>query len=196
MQRKKEEIKNQIIESAKAHFLEKGFQNASMRAIAAEVKISAGNIYTYFQSKEDLFLHILTLNQQKRLKFLFDKIRQGKTGLDKIKIYAEEYFKYIEKQPDVLKFGVYWEFHGLDYSRISKETNQMRENIFADFNLWDFFLDGMQDGSILKKIDKQIYTSFTMIIRLLMNEVLVLKYQDRDFYFKYLEFFLDALKSK
>ncbi|MFC1887972.1 TetR/AcrR family transcriptional regulator [Candidatus Cloacimonadota bacterium] len=196
MQVKKDEIREQIKVVAKTHFLEKGFQNTSMRAIAKEVKISAGNIYTYFQSKEDIFLQLLTEDQVIRLNYLAAKIKSGENSWDKIKIYAEEYFHYVERQPDTLKFGVYWEFHGLDESKISQETIKMRSKVYTQFDLWEIFQQGKKDGSIKAGIDKDIYISFTMILRLLMNEILVLKYRDNDFYFKYLEFFLDAIKSK
>jgi AcrR family transcriptional regulator len=195
MQRKKSEVKDLIKDTARQHFLEKGFQNTSMRAIAKEVKISAGNIYTYFQSKEDLFLQLLTENQKIRLDHLAGKIAKGNTGWEKVKIYAEEYFKYVENQPDTLKFGVYWEFHGLDVSKISQETIKMRRSIYASFDLWEIIQQGKEDGSIRTDFDKELYVSFTMIIRLLMNEVLVLKYKKKDFYFKYLNFFLGALKQ-
>jgi len=196
MQRKKIEIKNKIKDTALRYFLNKGFQNSSMRQIAKEVGISPGNIYTYFQSKEDLFLFLLTEDQVIRLDHIFKKMQQGRSGREKIKIYADEYFKYIEKQPDALKLGVYWEFHGLDNSKISKEIIEKRKSIFSRFDLWNIFLEGKNDGSIREDLDKDIYISFTMIIRLLMNEILVLKYKNSEFYYKYLDFYLDAVSKK
>jgi len=196
MQRKKDEVKKKILDIAHKYFLDKGFPNSSMRSIAQESGISPGNIYTYFQSKEDLFLYLLTEHQIIRLEFMFKKMQQGRTGWEKIKIYADEYFKYIQKQSDSLRLGVYWEFHGLDESKISREIMEKRKSIFSTFDLWDVFLEGKKDGSIREDLEKEIYISFTMIIRLLMNEILVLKYKNSDFYYKYLDFFLDAISKK
>lgn len=59
MQTLKENVKQAIIESAIAHFYERGYQDSSMRQIAKNAGITAGNMYRYFKNKEDLFNHIL-----------------------------------------------------------------------------------------------------------------------------------------
>lgn len=59
MQIKKESVKNKILESAKEEFLEKGFEKASIRSIAARANVTKGNIYTYFKSKDDLFAFLV-----------------------------------------------------------------------------------------------------------------------------------------
>ncbi len=46
---------DKLLECAKAEFLEMGFQEASLRVIAAKADTSTGAIYTRFQDKEGLF---------------------------------------------------------------------------------------------------------------------------------------------
>ena len=46
---------DRLLECAKAEFLEMGFQEASLRVIAAKADTSTGAIYTRFQDKEGLF---------------------------------------------------------------------------------------------------------------------------------------------
>ncbi len=48
-----------IIDAAKHEFLEKGFQNASLRAIAKNANVTTGAFYGYFKGKEDLFSAIV-----------------------------------------------------------------------------------------------------------------------------------------
>ena len=60
MQIKKDEIKDKIIEVAKAEFQEKGFAKASMRKIARKVGISVSNIYNYFRGKDEIFEEIVS----------------------------------------------------------------------------------------------------------------------------------------
>jgi AcrR family transcriptional regulator len=55
MQYLKEDIRQKIIRSALREFSENGYQNASMRSIAARADIVSGNIYRYFKNKADLF---------------------------------------------------------------------------------------------------------------------------------------------
>jgi AcrR family transcriptional regulator len=47
--------KSEIITIAKAEFMEKGFQEASMRKIAAKVGITATALYRHYANKEEIF---------------------------------------------------------------------------------------------------------------------------------------------
>jgi AcrR family transcriptional regulator len=55
MQYLKDEIRNNILLEALMEFNERGFNGASIRNIAKKSNTSVGNIYKYFDSKEDLF---------------------------------------------------------------------------------------------------------------------------------------------
>lgn len=56
----KDESRNAIIESAKEEFLNKGFNNASMRNIAKKAKMTVGNLYRYFKSKDEISAYIVS----------------------------------------------------------------------------------------------------------------------------------------
>ena len=54
------EVKREaIVDAARAVFLSKGFDIASMDLIAAEANVSKRTVYGHFQSKEKLFAHIM-----------------------------------------------------------------------------------------------------------------------------------------
>ncbi|MDR3644982.1 MAG: TetR/AcrR family transcriptional regulator [Clostridia bacterium] len=55
MQYLKDDVKENIIKAALAEFIEKGYQDSSMRIIARNANIVMGNIYRYFDNKEALF---------------------------------------------------------------------------------------------------------------------------------------------
>lgn len=55
----KEESRKAIIEAAKEEFLEKGYEDASMRDIAKKAHMTVGNLYRYYDSKEDIIQHIV-----------------------------------------------------------------------------------------------------------------------------------------
>jgi AcrR family transcriptional regulator len=65
MQYAKDEIRGRIIDAARAEFLEKGFERASVRTITARARTSKSNLYNYFQDKDRLFYAVLepTLTQ-------------------------------------------------------------------------------------------------------------------------------------
>ena len=50
----KEEVRSRIIASAKKELLKKGYKDASMREIAKGADLTVGNLYRYFDSKEEL----------------------------------------------------------------------------------------------------------------------------------------------
>ncbi len=54
----KAERERAILDAAAGLFLEKGFEAASMRAIACRACLSKGNLYRYFKTKEELFLKL------------------------------------------------------------------------------------------------------------------------------------------
>ena len=55
MPKDKTETYHKIIRAAKVEFLEKGFEQASMRNIASAIGMSAAGLYRHFKDKEDLF---------------------------------------------------------------------------------------------------------------------------------------------
>ena len=59
MPRDKTESHERIIAAAKAEFLEYGFENASMRRIAANADITASGLYKHFPGKEEMFAHLV-----------------------------------------------------------------------------------------------------------------------------------------
>ena len=69
-QKLKDGLRQAIIDAAKEEFLEKGYENASMRNIASKAGITVGNIYRYFESKEDLNERILAETSQELLQIL------------------------------------------------------------------------------------------------------------------------------
>jgi len=53
-----EKIKSSIIEESMKLILEKGFENMSLRKLAARVGMSAANLYYYYASKDEIYLNI------------------------------------------------------------------------------------------------------------------------------------------
>lgn len=60
MQILKDDVKNRIFEAAIMEFKEKGFEKASMRSIAQKAGVTVGNVYRYFENKEDIFYAVIS----------------------------------------------------------------------------------------------------------------------------------------
>lgn len=65
-------IKNLIYQAALKNFSKNGYANTKMDDIAKTANVSKGTLYLYFQSKEELFLHMCRQNQQSLI-----EIREG-----------------------------------------------------------------------------------------------------------------------
>jgi len=72
MQYLKDEIRNNIIAAAIKEFTLKGYQDASMRVIAAEAGVAIGNVYRYFKNKDELFNSIVGPVYTKFTSMVFD----------------------------------------------------------------------------------------------------------------------------
>ena len=55
MQVLKEEVREKIKIAALREFEKNGYQKTSMRSIASSAKLTVGNLYRYFENKDDLF---------------------------------------------------------------------------------------------------------------------------------------------
>ena len=77
MQILKKEVREKIEQTASSEFLQKGYEGASMRAIAKKSSISVGNLYNYFKSKEDLFYSLTKTSYRYLIKLLSEVKKHG-----------------------------------------------------------------------------------------------------------------------
>lgn len=69
-QKLKEEVRKSIKNAALEIFTAEGYENAVMSSIARKAGISVGNIYNYYDSKDDLFYELITPSFVARFKKL------------------------------------------------------------------------------------------------------------------------------
>jgi len=69
----KEEIKKRIVLAALNEFNEKGFSGASVKQIARNAGVAIGNIYRYFDSKDELFNYIMEPVYGQFIALIFDE---------------------------------------------------------------------------------------------------------------------------
>lgn len=86
-----EEKRNTIISAAIEEFAEYGLENASTNRIVANSGISKGSFYQYFEDKQDVFMHLLTVLEREKLEYFKGKHPPG-TNMDTF-----EYFRWMIK---------------------------------------------------------------------------------------------------
>jgi AcrR family transcriptional regulator len=71
------EKRETIINAAVDEFAEYGLENASTNRIVANSGIAKGSFYQYFEDKQDVFMYLLTVIEQKEMEFFKDRHPPG-----------------------------------------------------------------------------------------------------------------------
>ena len=159
---------NNIIEAAEKVFDSVGFKNAKMEDIASEAGITKVTLYSYFQSKENLYLAVTYKALQmlsERYYQSLDKYKNSK-GLDSVLSLIEGYMTFCEE--NFLYSEMLLDYFSMVRStssgkNVSKLTEATKESIYymklQDIQNLPFKMiakeitRGQEDGSILSHID-------------------------------------------
>lgn len=92
-ERQKEELKGKILEAARTLFIERGFEETSIRNIAERIEYSPTTIYLYFKDKDDIFyaLHregFVLLNQY------FRSLQEVEDPFERLKAIQKAYIRF------------------------------------------------------------------------------------------------------
>lgn len=100
----KEEKKNSIIENSLKLFSKKGFYNTTIPDIAKAMKMSVGNMYNYFSSKEELAKYAIKYSTN----ILAIQLRQINnldiSSKEKIYLFVQRYLQNIKESPEVIEY--------------------------------------------------------------------------------------------
>lgn len=138
-----EDIKNErktlILEHAFKVFSEKGYSDASMNDIVESSGVSKGGIYTYFKSKEEIFIAIAEERFNDRKK-LVDSFKVNMTCAQKITRYIEWIIDWIIDIRNLSQLKFTFEFWSVTsrsenmknaaadrYEKISRDLNRILE---------------------------------------------------------------------
>lgn len=95
-----ESIKTAILTTALSLMCDDGFESLSMRKLAGRLKMTAANIYNYYQNKDDLYLAI----QTRGFKMLADRLGEvygsGPAGPEKLIAMMRAYVAFGTEYPD------------------------------------------------------------------------------------------------
>jgi len=75
-ERKKEQTRQHLAETARRLFLERGFDAVTIAEVAAEADVSVGTVFNYFPTKEDLFYSGMEVFEEE----LIDAVRERPAG--------------------------------------------------------------------------------------------------------------------
>ena len=100
---KNKSTKEQILESGKRMFLEKGFKSAPLRTIVKEAGFTLGAFYGYYKTKEELF-YALTNEAAEGLKRIIDSMNEEIKELPPERMIFDIMEYYNRKLPDIADY--------------------------------------------------------------------------------------------
>lgn len=146
--RERDTRKNEILDAAQSVFFDKNFDEATMDEIALKSEFTKKTLYSYFQSKEDLYAS-LVLKALKLLIYNFEQASdKGSTGFEKVANVGQSYFSFFKDHPV--------EFRLLASKIIIKEKSSLSEEIKIENEkmyriVCSAFEHGIMDSSIKKE---------------------------------------------
>jgi AcrR family transcriptional regulator len=159
----KQEMRKLILDTAMKLFLEKGFENITLRHIAKKIEYSPATIYLYFKDKDEI---IYTLHREgfEKLYMWQQKILSIKDPLKRLHKHAEMYVSFALENPEYYdlmfierapfrtikemkcKDGMNWDIGMRSYDLLRKNIEDcMKAGVFqntnideAAFSMWAF----------------------------------------------------------
>jgi len=173
LQAKKQLKEIQISEAAERIFSRIGYKNAKMEEIASEAGITKVTLYSYFQSKENLYMAITyrVIQQLNDSYYQIIEEKKNHTGLECTIALIRNFISFCEQ--NYFYSEVLLEYFSLIRSTSSdaeshKLTDAMKESLYfikiQDIHNLAFKLTGKQiergikDGSIPNHVDPMLYT--------------------------------------
>ncbi len=100
-ERASQKRRQKIVEAALFCFLDKGFNQTGIRAIAEKAGISLGNLYNYFPSKNAVLVEIANLEKEELTPFK-QLLANDSNPLETLKTFVQQYVTYTA-QPESVK---------------------------------------------------------------------------------------------
>lgn len=193
-----------IMDAARRVYSKKGVENSNMDDIALASEYTRRTLYSYFKSRDEISLVVLTDDLNTRWSDQKKAIKKGVTGLDKIIIWAESLFDFTLKYPQSIRLQLYWDMKGIDRDRINDSNFDNFEKInneLAD-GLREIFKLGVMDKSLRSDLQIDICISqFLYSLRSIINRAISQTYSFAQFdakkYFNhYLDLFARGIRNK
>lgn len=153
-EREKEQRRNDITDAAERIFFSKGFEHATMEDIAEEAELGKGTLYSYFNSKEEVYLSIVNRAQRLLCRKFEEAMAAQVTGLAKVRAIGEVFIHFFAEETDyaiALNFFIANKVPFVPENRVIRECH---EQMMCCFNLvTEALQQGIRDGSIRGNID-------------------------------------------
>jgi len=159
----------QILAAAMLCFARQGYRATSMDDVVRESGLSVGAIYSYFPSKEELFLALADDRANQTLAYLNDLFRRPGPMADKNREAVDYFFRLLSDElASLARVNVEFMSEATKSERI-KERQRRRVESVRQFLRW-LFTEGQRRGEIRADVDVEASAELAMAL----NEGIVL----------------------
>jgi AcrR family transcriptional regulator len=154
----KDERIREIVAAAVAEFLEKGYENTTMEAIAMRAGLTKGGLYHHFDSKDEI-LGFANLSISEPVKELMDRASKEPSALNGINLYIRGYIKYWTGRPREIAFLFLTMSKAFEIPRIRDLFSEYYQTMYA--SLVALFKRAIEEGT-LRQDDPTVRTAVLM----------------------------------
>ena len=96
-------VKTRLIEAAKAEFLEKGYEKASLRKICSDAGVTTGAMYFFFKNKHELFTSVVAETAEHLLSLVKRQTDSEVNGVGNSEEYQREMNEFLCSNKDIVR---------------------------------------------------------------------------------------------
>jgi TetR/AcrR family transcriptional regulator len=198
MSRKQKEAESRrlfILEAARRLFAERGIDKPNMDEIAAAAEYTRQTLYSYFRSRDEILLRVLSGDLRARWARQQEALDKTKGSLPRLRVWAECLIAHWREHPHAMRMEMFWDYHGIEPGAVGEDAMedfvQINEELAG--GLRAMIESGVADGSLRADLDTEMCLSqFVQCLRAAAYRALTRSYSFAEFDSKaYLEHFLD-----
>jgi AcrR family transcriptional regulator len=146
-----EERKREITEAAFELFLEKGYENVSVKDITTKVKVAAGLFHYYFHSKEEVLMEGVRLDRQRFIEELNAPgyLPEDISAIEKINILLGRAMRNLMQRQVLFK-----EVYNINSAMLMEQIKHRVLGVFTD-KMTEFIIQGNNEGVFSCKYPKE-----------------------------------------
>lgn len=156
---KKEQKKEEIVNTSLKLFASKGYYNTTIPDIAAHMEMSVGNLYNYFKSKEELAKYIINYSSEELASKLREINMQSISMREKFQKFAHMYLSTAQESPELIDY----------FLRVFLSNREIFGDACAGFLCVNAFITEimvlLEEGVKLKELREQdFFTAFATVV--------------------------------
>lgn len=125
--------RERIVEAADAQFYQRGFEKTSFADIAEQVKLSRGNFYYHFKTKDEILRAVIALRAQRTQAMLDRWVGSAQTPIGRLRCFAE---MLIQNRKDIQRYGCPVGTLCAELAKLDHPAQGDAGMIFGQFRSW------------------------------------------------------------